>query len=1155
MNEQDPLNYKLPDGLGGALPDSLSVPQDEAERQPKPYVKPAKPVVKPKEAETLGFITNLPKSLINVAKSLFVDLPVAVATNAYHYTKNPEQYGKDVSLLIHNPAPTGEFLRKGVTDYYTDGFWANFNEDPARFLQDAATVLDGVGLAGKLGQTGRAATVAAKAAEAGHAGLLTDAAKTAAMVGRPLNLAKEAATYVDPLRIAGKGAKLAFGKGLEAIGYGEHTAELENGAAHIAANEALSAADATKKQLLEGLDEAQKKTLMRHLMLGVPEEIEAEVAKGGPVAERLLKWDDRVTKTEEPFWLSTKSLDNEQMIKAKAKAVNIWSSREMEIPIPTDVAEDMIRSGHLKPTYIQLFKLHNDSLDLFSALNNESGAAGKLARLEKRLGGGQYLTDPDEIMARQIQSFHQVKAKMGLLNFTKELMNSKGKLLIAHTDEDVDKAKMLGYRELHDAFYKKYWESYSKATAQQLQTMMEVARKKLSQSDALAALKDAFANAENVGAEITPRDSGRIFVPAHVAAWLNRELAPVSAGWQMYDSWMSRFKSAATVFNPRYWAPVVFGNALIATLYGLSPDMLRLALKYRGDLPPVLKKLVQHDIFLKDLGIYDRKALSFGQAASTLDRIYKQGMFASEVLKDSHARATFSLSTFFPAQAEVEKALQHFAAAPTKYYDTRLKIAQLRTQAAAALAEEDLAYRSLKRREARLTGELERLMREKEISMKELSSSIDARKDRLSQAFSLITEDKPKYRYFADRFLEQLKELRSGVKLRPELVDNAGVIRAMDAAIIAVESGHPEWLRHAVKQLRKSYNGSSPLIAKRQRLSVFVDMVGKAEERVHTATTDKLSSLAQAGQLMKLVPSLAQDLAVADRAIAVGNMFYGSTNNLLPFERTVIKRIIPFYTFTKAMTALAFKFPFIYPKRSFMMLHLARAWNDIMQDENAFMPSWSKNYIPVAGMEDGSVVMIRAGSLGPMSNVRFNSLGEQGIPGVWDVAQQNPVIRLLFEMKGGIPEWSAKPLSPGDHSVRLDNGEVIKWTGTGFQKIIAQPNPIKSLLYLFPQAQLIDSVLHPYAQTDRGWLFNPEPLVDPAGKKLYPKALHDIVTSMIVPTTTVHTDELVRREQVSLALLVREYQREIRTASPDRRGTLLESLKEYISSRKRAIEK
>jgi len=1140
---QEP-KYDLPDPPGGGsfdLPDPDTLKIAQVERKPRAYVKPPKVEPKPKEAETLGFITNLPKSLLNVAKSIFVDLPVAVGTNAYKYAKDPSQYSKDLDLFLSHPGNTGEFLRKEVTDYYTDNFWANFNEDPARFLQDAATVLDGIGLAGKLGTTGKAARIA--------------------------QTAGKAAEWVDPLRVAGKGAKLAFGKGLRAFGIDEHTPDLQRLAAHIGAKEALEASEATKKALFDKLAPEQKEELLDLLMVGVPEQLEAASKTPGSVSKRLANWNDRIATTEEPFWKAKQALTDDDMIKANAKGVAMRTNTDRWIakhglPISAEQAEQMIRDGVLKPTYMSMYRLKNQALDLYDAINSKDLSRGLLGRLEQRLGRGEYLQDVDEIMARQIHSFHQAKYKLNLLDNVKELMAQKGKLLIAHTLEEVESGRKQGYRTLHDAFYKKYWSSYSKATAQQLQGLIDAGKAGLSQSDALAKTREAFLRAESLDTLPFAKDSGEVLVPEAVAAWLNRELAPVSVGWQVFDKWMSRYKSAVTVFNPRYWAPVIFGNSLLGTMYGLSPDMVKLALKFKGDLPPVFKQLMQHEIFLKDLDLptaWVTKANSrLTKWAGDLDNLFRSGMFAQEITKDAQVRMKFNISNFETAYANIEAALKHYSAAPDRLYATLTQISELRNKAAAALLLKDRKLQQLKRLEARRFRELERLSQHREISYQELSASIDARKDVLAKAFADVSNLNPRYTYFTTAFNTAMNEVRLALnraRKGGQQLDNAGIVQAMDVATHAVAAGHPEWLRHAVRKLRLSLSNKSPLAHKRSRLSVLVDMVGAAEDRLKEHTSDFLLKLSEAGQLSKQVPGLQQEADVAFRAIEVGNRFFGSHYSLLPFERQVIKRIIPFYTFTKAMTSLAFRFPFLYPKRSFMTLHLARAWNDIMADENAFMPSWTRNYVPVAGMEDGSVVMIRAGSLGPMSNVRMNRMGDKPLPGIYDVASQNPVIRLMFEMKGGIPEWSAKPLSPDDHSVRLDNGEVVKWTGTGFQKVIAQPSVFKSIAYLFPQAQLIDQLMNQYAQTDRGWLFNPAPIKSPAGKIRYPKELQDTVMSFLVPTTTIKPAELERRERVAVALVAKEYQREIRSASPERRATLIESLKEWANSRKRAIER
>jgi len=106
---------QLPDmgGLSG-LPDFSSLTGDYVPKK-RPYEKPPKIEKPEKKAEPFGFITNLPKSVLNVAKSIFVDLPVAVGSTASHYARNPDDYGKDLDLFLNHPGETGNFLRKEVT--------------------------------------------------------------------------------------------------------------------------------------------------------------------------------------------------------------------------------------------------------------------------------------------------------------------------------------------------------------------------------------------------------------------------------------------------------------------------------------------------------------------------------------------------------------------------------------------------------------------------------------------------------------------------------------------------------------------------------------------------------------------------------------------------------------------------------------------------------------------------------------------------------------------------------------------------------------------------------------------------------------------------------------------------------------------------------
>lgn len=1120
-------DFKLPDipDLPRNLPDLPDFTQQTTEPayKPRPYVKPAKQEPKPKEAETLGFITNIPKSVLNMTKGLFVDLPVAVGSSVYNYSKNPSQYVKDWNLMFSGNSGLADLAWHELSDYYAKDFWYNFNEDPGRFLQDAASLASGVGLIGKGSKIG---SVATKAGE-----------------------------WIDPLSATFKLTGKALAKPLEAIGIGDETQALERIARTRAGKEALESAAATKQQLFGKLTPEESERLRRLIILGEPDEIATALAKNDNVAKRYQLWSDRISKTEEPFWKAQVLLDDNEMVEANAKAIEMYTTYDPKwaannIPISKDQAKQMILDGSLKPSYMSMFRLKNQALDLYDALNEfGSGNRGILGRLEKRLARGEYLTDVDEIMARQIHSFHQAKYKISLLDEVKQYLVSKQKLLLARTPEEAEKAISQGYRRLDDAFARNYWESYNRATQIQVEAVKRAAATGENTATALLKAKEAFDKLEAAGKVERLLDRAEIYVPAHVAAWLNRELAPISKGWQMYDKWMSRFKSAVTVFNPRYWSSVVFGNALLATMYGLSPDMARIAWKHRGDMPVALRQLASHEIFLKDRGIYDRVARSFGEAAGRLDELAKSGIFVSEIAK-------VAAKNFYISQMDLIAAVKFYAEAPELLAKARTEVMQLQAQAAAALVKRDSSYRTLKQKEKRLEFEIAKLMELRQISAAELSTAIEARADALGKALNHVTVTAPKYTYFAQQFVEEIKNLTSKLRNSPEIVDNAGVVSAIDTGLHFVAMGKPELLRHAVKRLKKAVRGDSVLVQRERRLSVFVDMVGKAEERVKIATANFLDRSSQAGTLSRSVPELERAAAVADKAIDTANRFYGSYTSLLPFERQVLRRVVPFYTFTKAMTKLAFQFPFLYPKRTFIITHLAKAWNDVMHDENAFMPSWSKNYIPVGATEDGGVIMVRVGSFTPLANVRMTGFGGHEIPSIADLAGQHPFIRVAFEMKGGIPDWTKRPLSPGDRAVRLDNGEVVEFSGDGFKTVIAQPSVWKSLFGMFPQSQLIHSVLSKYAQTDRGWLFNPDPIQTPYGKPRYPKELSDIVLSYtLAPTTRVRPEELERRERVYAGLVAREFQREIKTASPERRNDLIQALRSWQTQRKQAVER
>jgi hypothetical protein len=161
------------------------------------------------------------------------------------------------------------------------------------------------------------------------------------------------------------------------------------------------------------------------------------------------------------------------------------------------------------------------------------------------------------------------------------------------------------------------------------------------------------------------------------------------------------------------------------------------------------------------------------------------------------------------------------------------------------------------------------------------------------------------------------------------------------------------------------------------------------------------------------------------------------------------------------------------------------------------------------------------------------------------VVQQNPLLEFGYEMIGGTPRWSMKPLSPGENAVRADNGEVWKYTGTGFKKTLATPSVWRSLWGLFPQSQLIDELWLRSSQTDRGWIGHPDPIRDVEGNVRFPKELMTLLASAFIPVQKIDMKaerEKDYRKRVGIAM---DFRDEIRRATPERRQEMIRVLEAW----------
>lgn len=307
------------------------------------------------------------------------------------------------------------------------------------------------------------------------------------------------------------------------------------------------------------------------------------------------------------------------------------------------------------------------------------------------------------------------------------------------------------------------------------------------------------------------------------------------------------------------------------------------------------------------------------------------------------------------------------------------------------------------------------------------------------------------------------------------------------------------------------------------------------------------------------VPDFQKKVEILNKAIEEGNRWAGNVLALHPFERSVLKKIIPFYSYTKAMTALAFEAAIIYPKRMFMLNRIAKLTADIMHDPDA--PEWVQEYVPFGFDSDGNIMAIRLGSLNPFSGVRGTEFGDQPLPGMLDPTR-NPIIKLVYEAAGGTPQWSKRPLKPGEYAARMSDGSIYEYQKDGtFKRVLAQPSIVKSVAYMFPQIQALDELLTPYVTRDTGKLgILSDPILGPDGKPRFPKELWTRLLGVLPPGGMLPTTSYKEQEQKDMmrkqtGSIMKEFAKALRNPSltQEQRQSLIDSLRDAAEAEHKRI--
>ena len=385
-----------------------------------------------------------------------------------------------------------------------------------------------------------------------------------------------------------------------------------------------------------------------------------------------------------------------------------------------------------------------------------------------------------------------------------------------------------------------------------------------------------------------------------------------------------------------------------------------------------------------------------------------------------------------------------------------------------------------------------------------------------------------------------------------------------DLAIAKAAASRPELaaMTRVTPKGRVSVRVVSPQATQARRAQA-AEAVTEATGRVVAATGELEQLMAGVrGEMQALaiaekrIPGLAEKAEFVARAEDYANLALSSYLFLGPLERQWMRRLVPFYSWIKAQTVLAFKIPFLRPKSQFMWNRYAAAMQSLVGDPE--LPDYMAPYFPVFARENGSTVWVRlAGGLIPQASLRTEAIGDIPVPNIVAFWKQNPFISLGFRAIGGRDEFSASVVPSGEPMVSMGDGSVSEFTEDGkLRKTIPQMPAISGLMHMFPQVQMIETLLAPYEVTQHDYIGFPKPVLNYDGTYRYPRELwQQIVSALVIPVKDRKREDIIAAERRRVFSALRQLQKQYRwTTDPERRRFIAEVFRDYQRGAYRRIE-
>lgn len=231
----------------------------------------------------------------------------------------------------------------------------------------------------------------------------------------------------------------------------------------------------------------------------------------------------------------------------------------------------------------------------------------------------------------------------------------------------------------------------------------------------------------------------------------------------------------------------------------------------------------------------------------------------------------------------------------------------------------------------------------------------------------------------------------------------------------------------------------------------------EAKKKIFQETGKKLTDSIELLRYAKDSPE------IMEKAIKSVDDFFYSSSKLSPFERTWMRRALPFYSWYKFIISYGLRLPLNHPKRFEVISNLAKAVYQITGQDQ--LPNYLKGSVAI-GEEGGDIYYLRTS--GPSPFTLLEDIATKGVSQT-AISSLSPGIKLGVERMTGREAFTGKTYTAKD-IIEQYGGRLYRFNpDTGKVEEVEKkvlPNLMEHLLRDFiPQYQLLEQVVAGGAET------------------------------------------------------------------------------------------